>query len=220
MGLSGSPLLPLFGDGCCRIGGVGASGRWGLALWALLHRTSALDCFRGSGAFVDQGSGERCWCLLCARVAGLIRGLQHGAASVLGRYLLLLLLLEDAMERLFLHEVPGPINLTLGALSSEQLGHALAPHEVRLAGHSCPEAARSSQAVDDHLGDGLGDFLSAASLIVTLGLRIGLVCVDRVPERPVGEAIEVDVGVVIVTVESQYLCGFSMSVWLLGMLGS
>ena len=118
------------------------------------------------------------------------------------------------MERSFLHYVPGPVNLALGAHSSDQLSHALSPHEVRLGGLSRPEASRSPQAVNDHLGGRLGGFLSAVSLIVTLGLGSGLVCVGRVGERPVDEAFQVDVGNVIVTVEPQYFCGFSLSVQL------
>ena len=114
------------------------------------------------------------------------------------------------MEWLFLHYAPRPNNLTLSTLSLEHLGHALSPQEVRLAGHSCPEATASAQAIYDHLGGGFGGFLSAGSLVVTFGLRSRLMGVDRVGEGPVDEAFEVDVGVVIVTVVSQYLCGLLM----------
>ena len=75
VGLSRGTLLLLFGDGRRRVGGVGASGRWGLAFLSLLHRTSVLHCLGGNGAFVDKGSGERGWGLLCAGMAGLVGGL-------------------------------------------------------------------------------------------------------------------------------------------------
>lgn len=94
-------------------------------------------------------------------MAGLVGGLQHGAAAVLGRYvllLLLLLLLESRVERLFFHYVPGVVHIALGAQSSHHLAHAAAPHLVRHGGLAGPEAACSVQAIYDHHGDGFRGF--------------------------------------------------------------